>query len=107
MKRFRNILYVTEPSVEQDATLARAASLARNNEARLTLLDIVPALPRPPEGVAGVPDRENLQEAFLNERREQLVAFAGKCGDARVAVDMRIGRMFFETIQPAKQLTST
>jgi len=107
MKRFRNILYVTEPSVEQDATLARAASLARNNEARLTLLDIVPALPRPPEGVAGVPDRENLQEAFLNERREQLVAFAGKCGDARVDVDMRIGRMFFETIQPAKQLTST
>jgi hypothetical protein len=32
MKRFKNILYVSEPSADQDSSLARAVSLAENNQ---------------------------------------------------------------------------
>lgn len=99
MKRFRNILYVCEPSVEQDAAVARAGSLARNNQARLTFLDIVPALPGPPASATGVPDRESIQQAFVNERREQLETLAARCDAPEVEVDVRIGRPFFETIR--------
>ncbi|MFG6178904.1 universal stress protein [Halomonas sp. THAF12] len=42
MNRFRNILYVVEPSAPREAGLARAVSLAENNQATLTLIDVVP-----------------------------------------------------------------
>ena len=38
MKRFKNILYVSEPSADQDSSLARAVSLAENNQADLTII---------------------------------------------------------------------
>jgi hypothetical protein len=40
VKRFKNILYLAEPSLDQTAALARAVSLAENNQARLTLLQV-------------------------------------------------------------------
>jgi nucleotide-binding universal stress UspA family protein len=42
MKRFKNILYVNEPTVDQEKTVARAVSLAVNNQADLTILDVIP-----------------------------------------------------------------
>ena len=41
MKRFKNILYLAEPGLDQTAALARAVSLAENNQARLTLLQVM------------------------------------------------------------------
>ncbi len=40
MKRFKNLLYIAEPSLDQTAALARVVSLAENNQARLTLLQV-------------------------------------------------------------------
>ena len=40
MKLFKNILYLAEPGLDQTAALARAVSLAENNQARLTLLQV-------------------------------------------------------------------
>jgi nucleotide-binding universal stress UspA family protein len=99
MKRFRSILYVCESSVDQDVAIARAASLARNNRSRLTLLDVAPALPGPPKSATGVPDRETLQETFLQERREQLEDLAARGGAPDAAIEVRLGRPFFETIR--------
>jgi nucleotide-binding universal stress UspA family protein len=42
MKRFKNILTIYNDAVGADDTLTRAAELARVNEARLTLLDVLP-----------------------------------------------------------------
>jgi len=42
MKRFKNILYVNEPTAQQESTIARAVSLAVNNQADLTILDVIP-----------------------------------------------------------------
>ena len=45
MERFKNILYVNEPSVDrQETALARAVSLAERNRARLTVVDVIPAI---------------------------------------------------------------
>ncbi len=41
MKHFKNILYLAEPDLDQTAALARAVSLAENNQARLTLLQVM------------------------------------------------------------------
>lgn len=42
MKRFKNILYVTETAVDQSLAIARAVSLAESNNARLTVIDVIP-----------------------------------------------------------------
>ncbi|WP_303904395.1 universal stress protein [Thiohalomonas denitrificans] len=44
MKGFKNILYVSENAVEQDSALARAVSLAENNQADLTVVDVIPQI---------------------------------------------------------------
>ncbi len=41
MKPFKNILYVTEESADQVSAVARAVSLAENNHARLTVIDVI------------------------------------------------------------------
>ena len=43
MKRFKNILYVNEPTANQESTFARAVSLAVNNQADLTIVDVIPS----------------------------------------------------------------
>ena len=44
MKLFKNILYVSEASVEQEKSIARAVSLAENNQADLAVIEVVPAI---------------------------------------------------------------
>lgn len=41
MQPFKNILYVTEESVDQVSAVARAVSLAENNQAKLTVIDVI------------------------------------------------------------------
>ncbi|OPL14582.1 MAG: universal stress protein [delta proteobacterium ML8_D] len=42
MKRFKNILYLNEPTVDQASAVSRAVSLAENNQADLTIVDVIP-----------------------------------------------------------------
>ncbi|WP_295400458.1 universal stress protein [uncultured Thiocystis sp.] len=49
MKRFKNILYVIASGDLDTSAFARAISLAENNQARLTLVDVIPS------SVAGTP----------------------------------------------------
>lgn len=42
MNLFKNILYVNEPRVEQSIALQRAVSLAEMNQARLTIMEVMP-----------------------------------------------------------------
>ncbi len=43
MKRFKSILYVVEENGDQQSAIARAVSLAENNQADLTVMDVIPA----------------------------------------------------------------
>jgi len=70
MQRFKDILLVLNPEVEGTATLDKAISLARQNDARLTLFSVVykhPDLGRYPESVG-----EHLLAPVVSDRREWL-----------------------------------
>jgi nucleotide-binding universal stress UspA family protein len=41
MKRFKNILYLSNPKVKEKAAIRRAVSLAKQNDARVTVLSVV------------------------------------------------------------------
>jgi universal stress protein E len=41
MKLFKNILYVTEPTVDQSSAVERAVTLAENNQSKLTVIDVI------------------------------------------------------------------
>ena len=43
MKLFKNILFVTEETVDQTSALERAISLAENNQAKLSVIDVIPS----------------------------------------------------------------
>ncbi len=100
MKRFENILYVIERSVSQQAGLARAVSLAENNQARLTLIEVIPEgmLNRSlaPKG----PSADELRDAVMAERRtwiESLIAPHADRVDCQV--DVLVGITFIEVIR--------
>lgn len=42
MKRFKSILYVVEENGDQQSAIARAVSLAENNQANITVMDVIP-----------------------------------------------------------------
>ena len=41
MKRFKNILFLSNPKVKQNAAIQRAVSLAKQNDARVTVLSVL------------------------------------------------------------------
>ncbi|EIM65507.1 universal stress protein [Desulfobacter postgatei] len=47
MKTFKNILYVGEDTADQVSAVARAVSMAENNQARLTVIDVIAPVPEP------------------------------------------------------------
>lgn len=44
MKQFKSILYVTGESGDQQSAIARRAPLAENNQADLTVIDVIPTV---------------------------------------------------------------
>ncbi|WFM72794.1 universal stress protein [Halomonas sp. CKK8] len=100
MNRFRNILYVVEPSVPQEAGLARAVSLAENNQAKLTLIDVIPEemldLSLAPRG----PSPAEFRDSVMAERRGWIESLIAPHAD-RVACHLEVltGITFIEVIR--------
>jgi nucleotide-binding universal stress UspA family protein len=97
MKAFRKILYVSEPSVAQEKTLARAASLARTNQASLSVVDVLPAKLLKVE-MPGAPDGEALRTLVLKNRRDAVERMLApyKGGDAGdIEIDIHFGEKTF------------
>ncbi|MDX1604932.1 MAG: universal stress protein [Candidatus Competibacterales bacterium] len=100
MKRFSNILYVSEGSVTQDAALARAVSMAQNNQADLTVADVVPAIRAGAGAVSGGPASVDLQTALKTERRQALeTLISSHRQDLDIRVEVLTGRKFLEVIR--------
>jgi len=65
MKRFKNILYIFEGGVDQVSAMARAVTLAENNQAELTVIDVIPGISRWKGMAGGGPDATDLQTAMV------------------------------------------
>lgn len=82
MKHFRKILYVTEPTLDQDSAIARAVSLAERNFAELTFIDVSP----PTEDLN---NRRAILESLTKPHRHRLA----------INLDVRTGTVFLEVIR--------
>ncbi|MEZ4599847.1 MAG: universal stress protein [Syntrophotaleaceae bacterium] len=100
MKRFKNILYVNEPTVGQSSTLARAFSLAEQNQADLTILDVIP--PGFLERI-GLSSDETVSDArrkaVFDDHRKDLESLVQSFRHSPVRLDVLVGRTFLEVIR--------
>jgi nucleotide-binding universal stress UspA family protein len=102
MKRFKNILYLNEPTVDQVSAVARAVSLAENNQADLTIVDVIPTqvvtagIGLPPGG----PISEELRAFVESEHRKTLESMIQPfCERLHIRLDIRVGKTYLEAIR--------
>jgi len=102
MKRFKNILYLNEPAVDQASTIARAVSLAVNNQADLTIVDVIPTqvvtagIGLPPGG----PVSEDLRAAVESDHRKALESMVQPFSERlQVRLDVLVGKTYLEAIR--------
>jgi len=77
MQRFKQLLCVVDPQQPSDMVLERAVSLARNNQAALTVVSVAPHVTAGlgmPDGGLISPDIQKVVTADLRQRLEQAVA---------------------------------
>src|SRR6056297_1601526 len=100
MNGFQKILYLSNPSVAQDTALARAVSLAENNQADLTAADVIPVvtagLTMPPGG----PVSSELQAAMEADHRQALESLvAPHRRRTGIRVEVLTGHLFVAAIR--------
>jgi len=100
MKRFKNILYVSEASVAQGPAIERAMSLAENNQADLTVIEVVPvvtgSIGTPPGGRTSA----ELQTAMVDKRRKELESLVAPFKQRlSIRLDVLVGKTFLEAIR--------
>ena len=100
MKRFQNILYITEAnSVNYDA-LARAANLANNNEARLTVVELTEKVSNDFNLFSGRFPLQELQEELVANRQEALENLVAPWRQfVQIETSILIGVSFLEVIR--------
>lgn len=99
MKSFNSILYVVEdPAEEPNAAIARAVSLAKNNQARLRILHVAEE-PRLGPFAASV-EIEDFRARLRRRATDQLSELIGRAGGkTEVVADVRFGSVFVEAIR--------
>lgn len=100
MKRFKNILYVSEDSVVQDSALARAISLANNNQADLTVMSVMEEITH---GIT-IPDdvhiASDLQTLIQSEHYKSLELLVEPFKDQlNIKLKALVGKRFHEVIR--------
>ncbi|QEP43960.1 universal stress protein [Ectothiorhodospiraceae bacterium BW-2] len=100
MQRFKNILYVYEPSVAQQSSIARAVELAQHNQAHLTLLAVVSEQIAGIRMVAAEEGRRDLNAIRVAQQCQQLESLmAGYDQRGSFAYKVVVGTRFLEVIR--------
>ena len=101
MQRFKNILLVAGGAGFEAAALKRAVDLAKNNGARLTVVDVVEELPREMQMLVTSMHLVDIQKLVVEERlkdiKQHTKAVVPK--GVRVATKVLVGTPFFEIIR--------
>ncbi len=100
MQRFKNILCVTVPDSTNVTALERATALAENNQARLTVVEVIDKIPSGTRLFERVPSPEDLQASIVGEHRkklEELVAPLNK--NIGIQTRVLVGIPFLEIIR--------
>jgi len=100
MDRFKNILVAASPGHIEALTLRAAVKLAENNNAHLTVIDVVPPVPRLRK-VLEVEGRViDVEAALLHDREERLVRLVENTrAGSGTEVKVIVGEPFIEVIR--------
>jgi universal stress protein E len=90
MKRFKNILLYAGME-ENEVALARALKLAIENQATLTIMDVVKPIPHALGLFTNVASSEELQELVVKDHHEKLQEIADSHQDAGVQIHVAVG----------------
>ena len=88
MKLFKNILYVTEPAVDQSSAVERAITLAENNQSKLTIIDVFPPVAEDYRADTAE-HRQKALESLIAPYREHL----------EIRLDVMMGTLFLEVVR--------
>jgi len=101
MKRFKNILLVCDFDAKQHMAVERAVSLAKQNEARLTLFSVVRELPADVRMAITSVLPQELLELVINDRQEKVDALAADMGQQGVDAGTQVvtGTPFLEIVR--------
>ena len=100
MDRFKNILVSASPGGLDASALRTAISLAEANDAKLTVIDVVPPLPRWRRKVNIEGRLVDVEAALMDERHKQLrVLIDNAGGSADIEVDVLSGEPFIEVVR--------
>lgn len=100
MQRFKDILCVLVPGQESVVALKRAAALANNNQARLTVVEVIDKIPSYTKQLDRVLSPDNLQAKIVEQHRhglEELVAPWNR--NIEIQTKVLIGIPFLEIIR--------
>ncbi|MFO8240198.1 MAG: universal stress protein [Dissulfuribacterales bacterium] len=106
MKRFKNILYLNEPTVDQASAVSRAVSLAENNQADLTIVDVIPTqiLTAGIGLLPGGPTSDQLHAAVESDHRRVLESMIQPFSERlQVQLIVLVGKTYLETIRAILQ----
>ncbi|MCG8650353.1 MAG: universal stress protein [Pirellulales bacterium] len=100
MKRFENILMYAGTG-SNSAAISRAVQLAMENDAKLTLLDVIKPIPHAIGLMTDVASPEELEQLVAEEHREKLLAIAADYSDSAITLDavVRIGKPPIEIVR--------
>ena len=90
MNRFKNIVYFADGTTEPDHALERAFLLAENNQARLTLLDVIEPVDIPQDLTMRF--GFDLQDMLIQKRLEELEGIATSYDGVNQAYAVEAGR---------------
>jgi nucleotide-binding universal stress UspA family protein len=100
MKQLKKILYVSERSVNQDATIARAVTLAKNNQADLTIMEVIPEEVAKIMSLPNGPVTSELMHKIKEQRREELESLIDPDkSQISPVIDIREGTKFLQVIR--------
>ncbi|GAC17679.1 universal stress protein [Paraglaciecola arctica] len=101
MKRFKNFLYVMNHDIsEPSPSLLRAVSLAKNNQADLTLLLVIPKLFLPSSvKKVGMGTVEMEKTVFAREQENLLQLAKTLDKDVNVKVLLKVGKRYLESVR--------
>jgi len=104
MKRFNNILLVLEDTHLAGASALRAVELTRINNARLTIVDVLPSNPLGISLQSFSEKMEKAHEKMMSERKQELEEILhGYLQDVDAKIEVLSGKPFLEIIKFVQQ----
>ncbi len=108
MKWFRNILLVTHKATSDgtlDTAFERAAALAKHNQAKLKLVDVLEELPSDSSGIYKIVPRSELRTMLIEHRLSALDKLVAPLREAgmQISTKVLVGTPFVEIIREIKR----